>query len=147
MLLGVSEDGRPAALNDHLKVDPGVVRLSFEYAATDLRPRDDLRFRYRLEPFDADWVTANEGDVATYTNLKAGHYTFRVQALEAGELESGSEAVLNLTKEPHFYQTWWFYVLAICGLVTAAWGLLSVEVETNSLSVCSGAGGEEPHGP
>lgn len=54
--------------------------VHFEFAALDFAAPERNRFRYRLEGFDGQWVEAGNRHEATYTNLYAGRYVFRVQA-------------------------------------------------------------------
>jgi ligand-binding sensor domain-containing protein/signal transduction histidine kinase len=124
----VVEDGRSVAPAGELKVASSVVRLSFAFTGVSLRPQDGVRFRYRLEGFDASWNAAGANRVATYTNLKAGGYTFRVQAFQTANPGAVSEYDLRLVKAQVFYETWWFY--ALCGLAVAGmvWTMYQVRV-------------------
>ena len=54
--------------------------VQFEFAAFDFAAPQRNRFRYRLEGFDSQWIEAGTRHDATYTNLDAGRYLFRVQA-------------------------------------------------------------------
>jgi signal transduction histidine kinase len=56
--------------------------------------------------------------VASYTNLPAGRYTFRVAAFEVNNPQSVSESSLVILQKPHYYQTIWFVACCI-GLVLA----------------------------
>src|SRR5439155_9287585 len=80
-------------------------------------------FKYKLEGFDRDWVDGGTRRVAYYTNLRPGRYRFRVIASNNDGLWSPTGAAFDLHLKPHFYQTYWFYVL--CALVSAilAWQL------------------------
>jgi signal transduction histidine kinase len=132
----VVEDGRSVVLGDKLVVPAHVVRLSFAFTAVSLRPQEGVRFRYKLENFDRTWNIPANGlasvpaadRITTYTNLRAGHYRFRVQAFNAANPESISEFDLPIVKSPFFYETWWFYVL--CGVLAAAiaWSIYQVRV-------------------
>jgi ligand-binding sensor domain-containing protein/signal transduction histidine kinase len=128
----VVEDGRSVApdgvLEGPLKVAANVVRLSFAFTAISLRPQEGVRFRYKLEGFDASWNAAGTSRDATYTNLRAGQYTFRVQAFNTANPSSVSEFDLALVKAHVFYETWWFY--ALCGLALACvvWSFYRVRV-------------------
>ncbi len=62
----------------HMTVDDRVVR--FEFAALDYTEPARNRFMYQLEGFDRQWVDAGIRHEATYTNLPAGSYRFRVRA-------------------------------------------------------------------
>src|SRR6185295_4811922 len=59
---------------------PGKDHLEFRYTATEFRSPASVRFRYRLEGFDRDWIEAGDRRAAYYTNLPAGAYRFRAAA-------------------------------------------------------------------
>jgi signal transduction histidine kinase/ligand-binding sensor domain-containing protein/CheY-like chemotaxis protein len=82
-----------------------------------------LRFRYRLEGYDQDWVEAGQRRIAWYNDLPPGQYVFRVQArFRQGEWGGGNSGfTVRLT--PPFYRTLGFYLLA-GGVLTAAAVLL-----------------------
>jgi ligand-binding sensor domain-containing protein/signal transduction histidine kinase len=122
LLTGVVVDGRelPSSALQSLSADAS--RLEISFAPLSLRSQKVTRFRYRLEPFDRDWTYAGSNRVATYTNLPAGQYRFRVVAFPLNDPAASSEASLLFRKQPHFYATWWFIslVLAIIGLMSLA---------------------------
>jgi len=124
----VVEDGRDVLLSENFRVPAGAARLSFAFSAISLRSQEGVRFRYRLENFDSTWNEVGASHVATYTNLPAGQYRFRVQAFDISNPEAISESVLPFVKEPLFYQTWWFYPL--CGVLLAglAWGIYQMRL-------------------
>jgi signal transduction histidine kinase/ligand-binding sensor domain-containing protein/CheY-like chemotaxis protein/AraC-like DNA-binding protein len=96
--------------------------LSIEYTALSLIEPKNLRFRYRLDPYDAGWVDAANRRVAFYTQVPPGRYTFRVQASSAGGgwPARGTELPLSLAYRP--WETWPFRVglLLIAAAATAA---------------------------
>lgn len=57
--------------------------LTFEFAALDFTSPGNNRYTYQLEGFDAAWTDAGSLRRATYTNLDAGEYVFRVRAANA----------------------------------------------------------------
>jgi signal transduction histidine kinase/ligand-binding sensor domain-containing protein len=118
----LDEDGRAVALENGMKVPAGITRLSLGFGAVFLRSQTGIRFRYRLEPLERAWNTTATHDTATYTNLSAGRYRFRVQAFDTMRPQSVSEAEVDFTKTPFFYQTWWFYTLALLAIFAAIWG-------------------------
>jgi ligand-binding sensor domain-containing protein/signal transduction histidine kinase len=126
----VLEDGQSLSPGGMLNVAANVVRLSFEFSAISLRPQQGLRFRYKLENFDSTWNLVSTNRLATYTNLRAGHYTFRLQVFNASNPSSVNELDIPLVKAQVFYETSWFYVL--CGLFVAAivWSLYQARVRS-----------------
>ena len=102
--------------------DSGTRRLQIAYTAVTLTSPHRLRFRYRLEGFDADWVVAGSRRTAFYTNLPPGSYRFRVEAqLEDGGSDASS-AVWDFSVKPAFYQTPWFAALGLVAGASAVWG-------------------------
>jgi len=87
--------------------------LEFRYTALSFIAPDEVQFQYRLEGFDTDWVSAGSRRVAYYTNLPPGHYTFHVKAANSDGVWNDAGATVALTLQPHFFETWWFYALAI----------------------------------
>ncbi|MGC2401536.1 MAG: triple tyrosine motif-containing protein, partial [Acidobacteriaceae bacterium] len=83
------------------------------FAPLLLRSQENVRFRYRLENFDQDWIFAGTTRVASYTNLPPGKYRFRVEAFEVSNPAAVSEASFDLEKKPYFYDTWWFVTLCL----------------------------------
>jgi signal transduction histidine kinase len=111
------------------RVNPAAVQrfghgssLQLEYAALSLSATSKLRFRHRLDGADADWVYDANGHRATYDNLRAGDYRFRVSATEDGQWTE--PALLAFTIDPPFYLSGWFLIAAgavlVGGIVAAA---------------------------
>ncbi len=102
-------------------VPPGHSRFAFEYAGLSFIAPQRVRFRYKLEGFDRDWVNAGTRRTAYYTNIPPGNYRFRVLARnnDGGWNESGASFVFRL--EPRFYQTYWFDLLLLLGIALCAY--------------------------
>ena len=79
-----------------------------------------VRFRYMLEGFDQDWVDAGPARQATYTNLPAGTYRFRIKSDNGAGDWSRDETVFELALLPRFYQAAWFYVVSVLVATGAA---------------------------
>ena len=71
------------------------------------------QYAYRLEGYDTDWHYVGNTHQATYANLSAGTYTFRVCGSNNDGLWSDEEAQLQIVILPPFWQTWWAYALYI----------------------------------
>ena len=69
--------GRPLALAHSDKL------VTFRFSALDFTSSENNRYLYRLEGFDAGWNNVGGQRSATYTNLDAGKYIFRVRAANA----------------------------------------------------------------
>jgi PAS domain S-box-containing protein len=95
---------------------PGRGDLAFHYTGLSFLAPEKVRFQYKLEGYDHDWVEAGERRAAFYSNIPPGSYTFAVRAANNDGLwnETGVRYRLEIT--PQFYQTYWFYALSLCTL-------------------------------
>jgi ligand-binding sensor domain-containing protein/signal transduction histidine kinase len=93
-----------------VRITAGARSMELRYTALTLSDSEAVRFRFRLEGFDNDWVEADTRRTAFYSNLKPGVYRFRVAASAGGERWQESSA-LALEQLPIFYQTRWFLLL------------------------------------
>jgi ligand-binding sensor domain-containing protein/two-component sensor histidine kinase len=105
------------------ELTPGLYRLEFQYTGLSFIAPEKVRFKYKLEGFDKDWVDANNRRVAYYTSIPPGDYTFRVKACNNDGVWNERDASFGFYLKPHFYQTYWFYIAlaALAGLI--GWGL------------------------
>lgn len=63
-----------------LRVKSGAARFEFRYTTPSLLNPGRLRFQYRLDGLDSDWVDAGVQRAAHYNHLPPGSYAFRVMA-------------------------------------------------------------------
>jgi len=116
-------DGRTILATELERIPRRDGRIELHYTSAGLRAPQQLRFRYRLEGVDEDWVQAGTRRMAWYTRLPPGAYRFQVEAEYADGGGSAPSAALTFYLEPLFHETWWFRVacsLAIVLLVAGA---------------------------
>lgn len=117
----VRADERELSLEAPLTVPAEAQRLYFDYTALSFRDPAAVRFRYRLEGFDRQWMEVGNQRENYYMALPPGTYTFRVQAAVGDSNWSASSAQLQLTVLPRFYRTWWFIALCVAAICLLAW--------------------------
>jgi len=119
-------DGQAVPPETRQRLSPDGRTFELRYTAPSLVAPEKVKFRYRLDGLDQDWVDAGTRRTAYYTNLPPGAYTFRVTASNNDGVWSPAGAALGFRLKPHFYQTLWFAGLCF-GLVAAfgagAWRL------------------------
>ncbi len=88
--------------------------FSLEFSALDYFLPDKIRYRYKMEGVDQDWVevTSNRR-FANYTNLKGGEYNFFVAACNSDGVWAREPTRLRIIVTPPFWETNWFRVLAV----------------------------------
>jgi signal transduction histidine kinase/ligand-binding sensor domain-containing protein/DNA-binding response OmpR family regulator len=82
--------------------------ITFEFAALNYTATEKNQYAYKLENFDQDWNYSGTKRTATYTNLDAGTYTFRVRASNNDGKWNNTGTFINITITPPFWLTWWF---------------------------------------
>jgi ligand-binding sensor domain-containing protein/signal transduction histidine kinase len=116
-------DGRKVDPGQPLVMNPGTGRLEISWSPILLRSQESLRFRYRLDGFDSTWSAASAGRSASWTNLPAGRYSFRVEAFEIDRPLAVSEMTLPIVQKPHFWRTWWFVGCSVLLAGAAVFGV------------------------
>jgi ligand-binding sensor domain-containing protein/signal transduction histidine kinase len=120
-------------LPEKVTLSPGAARLDFYYTALSFIAPENVRFKYKLEGFDDDWIDGGGRRVASYTNLRPGNYKFRVIAANNDGVWNESGAALDFYLQPRFYQTYWFYLLCVLLLALTAWQLYRLRVRSMAL--------------
>ncbi len=81
--------------------------FTISFAALDYTAPDKIRYAYKLEGVDPDWVQAGNRHQATYGTVPTGQYVFRVIAASpAGEWNTRGAAVTFVSLPP-WWATWW----------------------------------------
>jgi signal transduction histidine kinase/ligand-binding sensor domain-containing protein len=120
-LLDAQVDGRTLPLQSSAELPPGSGRAQFRYTGLELGAPERVRYSYRLEGLDRDWVNAGTRRVANYNSLRHGHYRFLVRAMIPGGPSAETSFAFQLL--PHFYETIWFRYLCIVAAAAGIWGL------------------------
>jgi signal transduction histidine kinase len=87
--------------------------LRFDYLGLHYGEPEKNQYKYMLENFDDDWIEAGTQRNATYTNLDAGEYVFRVTASNRDGVWNEEGASLKIIIPPPFWATWWAYSLYV----------------------------------
>jgi signal transduction histidine kinase len=100
-------------------IPPGKRRVEFRYTGLSLSAPESVRFRYKLEGLDERWIEAGLERVASYSMLPAGSYRFNVTACNNSGIWNQQVASLSFHVLPFFWQTWWFRLALLAGLVVS----------------------------
>lgn len=105
-----------------LAVPPGKGDVEVNYTAISFLQVDKMRFAYRLEGYDPEWVEAGARRAAFYTNLPPGDYRFRVIAGNGDGVWNREGVAFAFTLRPFFVQTPLFKVLVGLGALLLVTG-------------------------
>ncbi|MBL6446711.1 hypothetical protein JMN32_10335 [Fulvivirga sp. 29W222] len=93
--------------------------FSINYVGLNYTSTNKNKYAYKLEGFDRDWNYVEDQRTATFTNLDAGTYTFKVKACNNDQLwnEEGAALIINIL--PAWWQTWWAKLIGASLLIGA----------------------------
>jgi signal transduction histidine kinase/CheY-like chemotaxis protein len=98
--------------------------FEIDYTAPSFLRSANLRFRYRLDGYDADWVDAGTRRTAFYTNVPAGRHVFRVAvAADDGSWSEAAEPLMIRIFPRYYEQPWFLPLVAMLSLGAAVLGL------------------------
>jgi ligand-binding sensor domain-containing protein/signal transduction histidine kinase len=103
----------PATDTAPLKIPPGWQRFEFRYTGLSFIAPEEIKFQYRLDGWDKDWVDAGTKRVAEYNYLPPASYRFRVRASGSERIWDDSDAGFAFIMLPHFWQSWWFHLSSL----------------------------------
>jgi len=99
---------------DSIKLGYNENILSLDFIAINYSNPKGVKYSYRLEGFDSDWVFTDASNRSvTYTNLKPGEYVFTVRASYSNVNWGTSLSRLHIFVEPPFWQKAWFHTLCL----------------------------------
>ncbi|PRY53599.1 two component regulator with propeller domain [Arcticibacter pallidicorallinus] len=100
---------------DEITLQYDQVFISLKFAALNYVNPSKNKYAYKLEGLkrDGDWHYVDNQRIATYTNLAAGTYIFKVKASNNDGLWNESSKTLKIIVLPPWWKTWWAYLLYI----------------------------------
>lgn len=122
----VNETEVPAVNNAgavQLELDHQQNNIVFQFAGIFLPKSRMIRYRYKLEGADKDWVYPASERSVRYAGLAPGTYTFRVAAsLQPGDWRN--ETLVRVTIRPPFWMTFWFRAGMIVLSILLIWFII-----------------------
>ncbi len=119
-----TDDGLPLDLSkiEELTLDYNDARMvTLSFASLSYCSPEKNQYAYMLEGFDRDWNYIGNLNRATYTNLPAGTYTFRVKATNNDGVWSTNEARLRIVVRPPFWWSWYAKLIYLLLIGATIW--------------------------
>lgn len=100
--------GKSTQRTNTYTIPPGVNRIVLHCNAICLKAPEKVRFMWKLDGVDGDWVQAGNTHLATYRNLAPGSYRFQVRACNDEGTWNWEGASITLDVLPFYWETTWF---------------------------------------
>ncbi len=125
----ISIDRKPVdSHTGQVELQPGQSNIAIEYTGLSLTKSEQIKFKYKLEGLEENWVEAGTRRTVDYSYLPAGSYTFRLIAANANGVWNNEGTALRIIVRPFFYQTWWFLGLLAVVVATLGWWVYHTRV-------------------
>lgn len=119
---------RPGDGTAPIRLSSDLRSLELQFTALSFAAPEKVRFRYRLDGFDPDWVNGGADRKVRYGRLPYGTYAFHVQAGTAGDSWYEDGADFHFLIPPPVWRSQWAlgaYGVAAIGLVAGTARLVS----------------------
>jgi ligand-binding sensor domain-containing protein/serine phosphatase RsbU (regulator of sigma subunit) len=102
----------------NLKLPYSKNHVTIDYIGVSQTNPDKVKYQFKLDGVDGDWVPVTSKTEVTYSSLQPGEYTFYLKAMNNDGFWNKDPLVYKFTVLPPWYRTWWFYTF--CGIVVMA---------------------------
>lgn len=116
--------------DEEIILPPGSKRFVFSYVSVNLKYQKAIRYKYKIDRFDRDWIDPGTQTTAVYTSLPPGAYAFRIMACNKDDICSSQEAVVHFKVSAHYYQSSWFYLVVMNVLIVGVLGFIRIRTRT-----------------
>lgn len=93
--------------------------IAFQFTAGDLLNAERVKYAYKLEGFNDQWITTRENKVA-FSSLFPGDYKLFIKACNSDGVWNKEATILDITVTPPFYFSAWaisIYTILVIGLI------------------------------
>lgn len=95
--------------------------LEIKYTGLDYGSPEDVVFRYKLEGYDNDWISAGRRRSAFYSHLPPGNYRFKLSSANDLSRFSTSQSNIGFIVHPSWWQRMDFQIGGGIGLFLVLW--------------------------
>lgn len=119
---------RNISISDEIHLKYNENYFSIDFFLPDYRNPKENQYAYQLEGVDKDWIEAKDRNFATYTNVEAGKYTFKVKG-KGSNGQWGEETKINIVVGTPPWKSKWayaLYTLTILAIIMLSWNYVYI---------------------
>jgi len=95
-------------VKQNLNLDYTDTFFSLGFTSVCFDKREKIRYAYKLENFDGDWIYIGSKNEISYTNLDPGHYKLFLKSTNSEGMWNPNPKILTINIKPPFWKTFWF---------------------------------------
>ena len=102
--------------------------FTFEYVAIHFKDYRKIKYAYTLEGLEKKWNFVGNKRTATYTNLDAGNYIFKVKSTNIEGDWNKNATTIKITILPAWWSSWWFRALIIISVLLGLYSAYIIKI-------------------
>lgn len=122
LALKVNQNDYP--LSNEISLSHKENNLIFDFVGISLSNPEGVRYKVKLEGYDDDFRTVTETSLV-YANLPHNKYVFKLISCNSSGVCSDPASV-NITINPPYWKTWWFYLIVITAVVSGLFAYIKI---------------------
>lgn len=87
--------------------------FSIEFISFSYMSPEKNQYQYKLEGFDKTWINSGTRNIANYTNIPPGDYTFKVRGSNGNGVWNPAEAKITIKVSSPWWFSWYAFVTYI----------------------------------
>ncbi len=96
--------------------------VTIDYVGISQTNPEKVKYQFKLEGVDGDWVPVTSKTEVTYSSLQPGNYTFYLKAMNNDGIWNKEPLKFKFKVLPPWYRTWWFYTICIVIAIASIYG-------------------------
>ena len=121
--------GKHPNLSNDLRFSHKQNFLSIQFAVNNFSNEANNVFSYRLKGLTNEWSIPGTSNIASFTSLPPGNYTFELRSANSDGIWSKELKTLSISILPPWWKTWWFACLVFTALGTFIWFIVTRRIK------------------
>ncbi|WP_372757397.1 two-component regulator propeller domain-containing protein [Mariniflexile sp.] len=101
----------PVSKIDNMVLKYNQSNLSFNFIAIHYQNQEHVKYAYKMEGVNDQYINAGNNRVVNYSNLQPGTYAFKIKASVDGDWDNAPVSTVNITVNSPPWKTIWAYIL------------------------------------
>lgn len=107
--------------------------LTFKFSSLDFNSRENIKYAYKMEGFDKDWIYSNTSNIAVYTNLNPGNYVFKIRGTNSDGQWGTNKAEIQVIIKFPWWRSGWAYVMFVIVIMSILFFIRKFEINRTKL--------------
>jgi ligand-binding sensor domain-containing protein len=95
--------------------------LTFDFIGINFSNSDAVKYKWKLEGFDAEWSPSSNQRTVTYSNIPSGDFTFKIISCNEDDVWNKKPSIVKVIIHKPIWKEWWFIIVSLLLIVSLIW--------------------------